>query len=154
MEPLKQWVCDVCGQVIENNEDAYVVWGRDESGKIDKMRIVHKNYRLDDGTKTGCDRDQITYNESLPISNFLGAEGVAQLLALVDPGCYHVEDYVDRIADVRLFVEMFRRFQIPYYEEARFYLARARADGFLGGVNEVAMYVPSTLKEVIEEYTK
>lgn len=36
MEPLKQWICDVCGQVIENNEDAYVVWGRDESGKIDK----------------------------------------------------------------------------------------------------------------------
>lgn len=154
MEPLKQWVCDVCGHVIENNEDAYVVWGRDKSGKINKMRIVHKNYRLDDGTKTGCDWDQITYNESLPISCFLGAEGIAQLLALIDPGCFHVEDYADRIADVRLFVEMFRRFQIPYYEEARFYLSRARADGFLWDSNEVDMYLPSTLKKVIDEYAE
>lgn len=42
MEPLKQWVCDVCGKIIETPDDGYVVWGENAEGKIDKMRILHK----------------------------------------------------------------------------------------------------------------
>ena len=39
MEPLKQWVCDVCGKIIETPDDGYVVWGENAEGKIDKIRI-------------------------------------------------------------------------------------------------------------------
>ncbi|MCQ5129121.1 hypothetical protein NE562_05570 [Butyricicoccus faecihominis] len=152
MEPFKQWTCDVCGKIIDNSEDAYVVWGTDESDKIDKMRIVHKNYRHEDGTLTGCDLDQKTFNRSLPISAFLGGAGIAQLLSLIDPGEMHTSECRDNIADMRMFVEMFRRFQIPYYEEARLCLPKAFAQGFLCGTNEVATYVPDTLKAVIERY--
>lgn len=59
MEPLRQWICDVCGKVIEKPEDGYVVWGTNEEGKIDKIRILHKNNHVD-GYIIGCDHDSGT----------------------------------------------------------------------------------------------
>jgi len=29
LQPLKQWFCDVCGEVIEDPEDGYVLWSVD-----------------------------------------------------------------------------------------------------------------------------
>lgn len=58
MEPLRQWICDVCGKVIEKPEDGYVVWGTNEEGKIDKIRILHKNNHVD-GYIIGCDHEKL-----------------------------------------------------------------------------------------------
>jgi hypothetical protein len=44
--------------------------------------------------------------------------------------------------------------QLPYYEEARFYWNDARRDGYFTGANEVWIYLPSTLKELIQLYGK
>ena len=151
MEPLKQWICDVCGKIIERPEDGYVVWGYDEDGRIDKIRILHQN-RRGDQERQGCDHDRFQFPNSLPIDRFLGDDGKILLLSLVDPGPFFREEYRDQIADKRQFLDVVRRFQIPYYEEARLYLDRARAEGFLDGANEIYTYLPSTLKSVVEEY--
>lgn len=150
MEPLKQWICDVCGKIIETPEDGYVVWGTDENGLIDKIKILHKNSHVN-GERTGCDCDR-RYSMSLPLESFLGDDGKVVFMSLMDPGPYFVEEYRNRIADMRLFLDVFRRLQIPYYEEARLYWAEARTDGFFAGANEVWTYLPRTLQALVEEY--
>lgn len=151
MEPLKQWICDVCGKVIEKPKDGYVVWGENEQGQIDKIRILHKNKHVD-GHVTGCDHDR-RYSMSLPIESFLGDDGKVLLLSLIDPGPDFREEYRDHIADMRLFLEFFRRVQLPYYEEARIYWDKARSDGYFAGANEIWSYLPENLKTLTEEYS-
>lgn len=151
MEPLRQWICDVCGKVIEKPEDGYVVWGENEQGQIDKIRILHKNNHVDEHV-TGCDHDH-RYSMSLPLESFLGDNGKVRLLSLIDPGPDFRAKYQEHIADIRLFLEFFRRVQLPYYEEARLYWGKARADGFFDGANEIWTYLPRNLKMLIEEYS-
>ena len=152
MEPFKKWVCDVCGKEIEKVEDGYVVWSENEQGQIDRIRILHKNNHVNGERVTGCDHDP-TYRMSLPLESFLGDEGKVRLLSLIDPGADFREDYKEHIADMRLFVEFFRRVQLPHYEEARIYWNKAHGDGFFAGANENWTYLPQTLKALIESYS-
>ncbi len=152
MEPLRQWICDVCGEIIEKPEDGYVVWGENEQGQIDKIRILHKNNRVD-GYAIGCDYDRYRYPMSLPIESFLGDDGKVRLLSLIDPGPDFLAEYHEQIADMRLFLEFFRRVQLPYYEEARLYWGKAKADGYFVGANEIWTYLPGNLKMLIEKYS-
>jgi len=152
MKPLKQWICDVCGEVIKSPKDCYVVWGHNRDGNIDKMLILHKNYKDSSGEKGGCFCDERNYTSSLPVGELIGSDGIVRLLSYIDPGKYHCHEYKDNIADMRLFIEIFRRLHIPYYEEARLYWDRAAADGYFDGANEVWMYSPENLKRLIEIY--
>ena len=90
---------------------------------------------------------------SLPIESFLGDDGKVRLLSLIDPGPDFRMEYRERIADMRLFLEFFRRVQIHYYEVARLYWCRAQADGYFAGANEIWTYLPRNLKTLIEEYS-
>lgn len=151
LEPLKQWVCDVCGRIIETPKEGYVIWNKNDDGMIDKIRIVHKN-TLNNGKQVGCDKNLKKYPLSLPLVSFLGDEGKVRFLSLVDPGPNFIKDYKKSIADIRLFLEVFRRLQLPYYEEARLYWDKARDDGFFANENEVSLYLPETLKYIIDNY--
>ena len=151
MEPLKQWICDVCGKPIETPEEGYVVWGTNQDGLVDKIRILHKNNRVNE-ERTGCDFDR-RFSMSLPLEDFLGDEGKTNLLSLIDPGPDFTQEYKNRIADMRLYLETFRRLQFPYYEEARLYWNRARADGFFEGANEIKIYQPDFLQQIIKDYS-
>ena len=42
MEPLKQWVCDVCGKIIETPDDGYVVGVKMQKGKLIKYESCIK----------------------------------------------------------------------------------------------------------------
>jgi len=146
MEPLKQWVCDVCGKIIESPKKAYVVWkcvGDDKNHF--EYRIIHQ------GRRDGCDIDS-SYKLSLSIVDFLGDKGVVNLLSLIDVGPFHREEYKLQIKNIRDFLEFFRRVQLPYYEEARLYWDNAYNDGFFNGANELWIYLPSTLEELIKKY--
>lgn len=150
MEPLQQWICDVCGGIIEKPEDGYVVWSRDIDKKLDRIRIVHKNKIVGD-KRVGCDRDK-SFPLSMDLKSFLGPKGIVRLLSMVDPGPNFTNEYEDRIANKRLFLEFVRRLQIPYYEEARLYWNEAMADGFFDGANEIKTYDPEDLQSLVEEY--
>lgn len=151
MEPLKQFICDKCGGLIEKPEDGYVIWREDNESKLCDIHIVHHNFRDDEGIKHGCDNDR-SYPLSDSLEGFLGTRGLVELLALVDPGPYFVREYKERISDKRSFLEFFRRVQIPYYEEARIYWNRARSEGFFADINEIGIYSPEFLKALIEQY--
>ena len=147
MEPLIQWICDLCGKVIEKPEDGYVAWGENEQRQIDRIRILHKNNHVN-GHIPGCGHDNFRSPMSQPLESLLGDNGKVYLLSMIDPDPGLCWEFSKRIADMRLFLEFFRRVQLPYYEEARMYWGKARSDSFFDGANEIWTYLPRNLKAV------
>ena len=156
MEILKQWICDVCGRIIDNT--GLVVWNAsmypdNDDEKYFKYKIVHPSGAFDEhGNQYGCDYDHSNYPLSGHLSWFLGGEGLSNLLAMIDVGPLHRDEYEEQITNMRDFLELFRRVQLPYYEEARLYWEEARRDGYFDGASEVWAYLPRTLENLIKSY--
>ncbi len=152
MEVLKQWVCDVCGEIIEKSSDGYVIWKADLNNKYYDFKIVHQCRRDSMGNIAGCDNLR-EYPLSAHLPNFLGKRGLVYLLSFIDVGAMHSPDNLyTYVKDMREFTEFFKRLQIPYYEEARLYWNKAIADGYFDGANEIWVYLPFTLQRLIEKY--
>jgi hypothetical protein len=78
---------------------------------------------------------------------------MSNLLQFIDPGPIHrPPQAASQAVDVREWAELARRLTVPYYEEARFYLERAVADGFFRDRYHAEAYQPDLLKRVIEQY--
>lgn len=108
--PLGLWYCDVCGNLIEPPQKAYVIWK--SKGKVAKdFKIIHQNQ---------CDLHD--HNASIPLDNLLGLDGLTYLLAFLSVGPIHHNSTTSRepqIEDFEAYVDLVRRVQIPYYEQAR-----------------------------------
>lgn len=152
LELLKQWVCDVCGKIIEKPEDGYVQFHKDNNGKYDDFIIVH--HLLASPRKNISQNGCYIYDLDLDLESFLGEKGIGYLLSFLDPGPYHVPDFKSRVSNIRKWVELMRRLHVPYYEEARLYWNRASADGYFYDSNEIYIYSPENLKDMIEHYEK
>lgn len=154
-DATQQWTCDVCRRIIENPRKGYVVWkygdNYEEEGYF-KYKILHPSGLKDEyGEAYGCDYDR-TYVYSSSLVDFVGDRGLVKLLGMIDVGPLHRSEYKEQIENIRDFLELFRRVQLPYYEEARFYWKDAYDDGYFDGANEIVPYFPSTLKDIIEKY--
>ncbi len=149
LKPLGQWICDVCGEVIQSPKDGYVQWNRNLNQEIDDFVIVHhfsaspKKHNRD-----GCYK----YDSDSDLESFLGERGIVELTALLDPGPYHMPEYKTMVADIRKWIDFYRRLQLPYYEEARQYWEEAISDGYFDDANEIYIYLPEKLKRMIEHY--
>lgn len=113
MKPLEQWICDKCGGLIEKPFDGYAVWNCDEEFRVCDFKILHHQ------PCAGGNR-----GESSHLEMFLGVNGLAELLSLVDFGPIGRDfDEGDSpgFKNSREFVDFVRRVQISYYEEARQY---------------------------------
>jgi hypothetical protein len=148
LKPLQQWVCDTCHEIIERPEDGHVQFHQDGNKLYDDFIIVHHKPESPLGNQNGC----YIYNLNVQLNHCLGDNGKAYLLSLLDPGEYFTKPFQPMTSNVRAWVELFRRLQIPYYEEARQYWNQAMEDGFFGGFNESCMYEPETLKQLIKTY--
>ena len=126
MEVLKQWVCDFCGDIIETPEKGYVLQNRNDENS--DYKIVHH---------AGC-VDKKMYADipcSLSLDKFVGVDGLVRLISMIDLGFYHMPEYRLEIKNMREFIELFRRVQIPYYEEARLYWSDAINDDYFSERN-------------------
>jgi len=141
MESLRQWICDNCGEIIEKPEDGYVFWKSQDMKNYDFHIVHHVKCNLGN-----------SFTKSMDLGCFLGADGLVRLLAMLDPGPMHQPNYQCEVSDMREFVEFFRRVQLPYYEEARIYWQDAKNDDFFSDANELRIYLPSTLQELIQLY--
>lgn len=162
LQPLQQWICDTCGEIIEQPDHGYVEWvaeKRDELYVARDLRIVHHaprspHYRRE--TQTGhCYKHEHTANRcDLALNDFVGAEGLSRFLAVFfDVGPTLRPEFLGpQVADLRATVEIMRRLYVPYYEEARLYWTEAEVDGFMAGGNELALYAPDRLRELIARY--
>ncbi|MDD4564658.1 MAG: hypothetical protein PHE79_04180 [Eubacteriales bacterium] len=110
----KSWVCDSCGEKIENQQDGWVEWlhktnyqGAQHSCR--GIRIVHR---------INCiyDQDAVFKNENAiagdsDLESFMGPDGLMQLLSFISE---------DKFEDTEEVLEIIKRIHIPGYEEARF----------------------------------
>ena len=151
LKPMKQWICDVCGEIIERPEDGYVQFHRNEHGQYDDFIIVHHRPA---SPRKNLQNACYKYSSDSDLESFLGDHGKVELLSLLDPGVYHLKQYRQMVADIRKWNDFFMRLQLPYYEEARKYWSRASIDGYFADSNEIYIYLPENLKRMIQHYEK
>lgn len=151
LKPLEQWVCDVCGEVINKPEEGMLEFdnNRGVSSKYNDFIIVHhKSFSHD---KNGCTK----FNMSIHLDECLGNIGVADLMSMMDPTFIKVNTFVNpniEISCIRKWVEIYCRLHIKYYEEARQYFRLALADNFFDGANETFLYREQNLKDIVDRY--
>jgi hypothetical protein len=110
LEPLNQWVCDTCGGVILSPSKAWLEWRTDSVSREFGFRIVH---HAPSSPLRICDADCYSHDyddNGSSLSDFLGDRGKSALFSFL---------YACRVRDVAEWCELFRRCQIPEYEEAR-----------------------------------
>ena len=91
--------------------------------------------------------------QDVQLTDFLGDMGTINLLRMLDIGIYHSPVYKGPSAiNLREFMEIARRLTLPYYEEARQWWTKAINDGYFSESNEVSIYMPKSLKLMIEYY--
>lgn len=120
LEPLHQYICDYCDELINSTEEGYVEWlsERNEAtgrSEYHGFKIVHhKPYspNKDDG---GCYHyTHAAGRMSQHLRDFTGEAKMAHILSLIDVGSYHDPDFGGpRVRDVREYVELVRRLTIP-----------------------------------------
>ena len=132
MAPLEQWTCDVCGELIRAPREGMLQWLSGAGELARGFRIVHNAGFSPRGPRNDCYYESKTQQfADMHLADMLGAKGLVDVLSFLDPGPFHVPEYRGpRVADLREFAEIMRRLFVPYYEEARQYWDRARADDF------------------------
>lgn len=143
--PLQSWTCDSCGGQIDDANMSLVVWREDEQGRGYDYQIVHKNT---DGRK--CDPgDQGGFEDSLEVSNFLGPNGASELLAMLSNGpIANSAQGMPEVANFDQFVDLFRRLQTPWYEEARSRFAEDDIQEDFGSASPAYPYHPDNLERI------
>ena len=152
LTPLTYWYCDTCDGIIEKPEDGNVIWQMgssrqmgDRSGYHD-FKIVHKS---------GCNYDRRVYMAWMPLGIFLGEYGKSFLLSFLSSGpiIFNVNRGTHRyVGSIDDFVDLFRRVQTPYYEEARRRFGDESLLYDLSADNEYAPCLVKNLKQIIEKY--
>tara|TARA_R110002110_G_scaffold397857_1_gene613225 strand:- start:284 stop:754 length:471 start_codon:yes stop_codon:yes gene_type:complete len=155
MEPLRQWVCDKCGDLINSANEGVLQWtdyeAKDHRYYISTgFYIVHNNincsfYKREEPVK------------DINLSEISGEIGILHMLSFFDKGIFIENQYPGlRLTnnDIRSLSEIWRRMQIPHYEEARLYYNEARMDGLLNGENEISMHTQRVLLKMIKKYRK
>jgi hypothetical protein len=134
---LTVWYCDVCKEAISNTDNALITWESNDEHKCFDFKIAHKNC-ANWGTKHSCE-----------LSTFLGSKGLAVLTSMLSRG-KALEANINDIKDMDEFVDLIRRLQLPYYEEAR--KSFGTFDVYeLFGRDAHSVYLPENLKKIIEE---
>lgn len=137
---LIRWYCDVCGEPIEKVSDAYVVWGHNTKMADGGFKIIHKSR---------CDDNRL--NASMALRDFLGVEGLNKILSMLTYGPLSgAAGQNPGVADMDEFVDLVRRVQIPYYEEARRRFGEQDVQDHWQGANEVRPYMQDALQAIIK----
>lgn len=144
LEPLKQWYCDVCGEVIEKPSDGYVIFRSDDDHRHHDFTIIHQGK---------CDNKR--YPMSLALDDFLGPDGLSMVLSFLSPGPVKraLGDEGDhQVQDFDEYVDFVRRVQVPHYEDAR-RLYREDHDVLdrLSDDNEVGPYIQETMVRLLRD---
>ncbi|MCK9266721.1 hypothetical protein M0P98_07605 [bacterium] len=143
-KPFTRWYCDVCGKVIEDAKEGYVIWEVTEDGKEYNFQIIH----------AGKCRKKVPFCSS-SLTDFLGYDGLTHLLSFLTYGPIKIhlrEKSRCTINDFDGFVDFMRRVQTPFYEEARRYFTNNKLLERHCDDNEIGPYMQATLKSIIEKY--
>ena len=143
------WICDSCGLPIESASHGWVEWMvRYEDGKQigRNVRLVHHcsahepiNSRCQHNENLESAKDGSQLND-LPLDQFLGANGLMDILSEIDRGTWPLEDGL----------KMIKRLHIPGYEHARFYFDEAIRAGVFEPNVHPDYFSQETIKIVLD----
>ena len=137
--PLKQWFCDTCGELISKPEDACLEWYLDRNTSAETgFRIVHAHQPACRYDERQLERDKKSLLD-LPFNTVIWPDGLGALLYVMEHTTF---------ASVKDFIDIVRRLQVPYYEEARHYWQQAEKDGLFDG----SEYTMKALLSIINRY--
>ena len=140
-KPLSRWRCDMCRGMIEDHGEGYVLCCENKDGHAGGFKIVHCRHRPGQAS------------DAIALPKLLGHDGAAKLLSWLSVGPVMIansdgETKGCRVADLDAFVDLFRRLQTPYYEEARASLSDGEILSDLADVDEVFPYTQGILREL------
>lgn len=143
MKPFQFWRCDTCGEPVAL-EEGYVIWGREGKPATD-FRIIHKSV---------CDDDSLI--SSLPLADFVGADGLAQLTAMLSYGMLTKDSGVTSrsehdLPDLDAWVDFVRRVQIPHYEQVRLLYLQSETREALSDAGEVYPYLQRSIESLMKQ---
>jgi hypothetical protein len=139
MAALSNWICDTCGELISSPEKGLIVWNTDTELQKHSFHIAHKGK---------C--DDRSFQQSLGLGDLLGLKGQAHLLSFLSYGPLINSQGRTRLHDIDEFVDLFRRLQTPWYEEARSKFRESLVVETGVDANEVYPYLPDSLKRIAE----
>ena len=144
LEPLKQWICDGCGGLIESAKDGILEWISEES-KEHKYVIAHRISPYPDAGHGCSPHEHLRGRQWRPLTNLVGSDGLAYLLFCLQ----------NRVVNVQELLEIIRRLQIPYYEQGRLHWKDAIEDGYLDddAGADAADYSQPVLQDLVETYS-
>jgi hypothetical protein len=142
--PSSKWRCDVCGELIDGSSNGYVIWKQSSAMKSCGFKIVHK---------IKCDLKD--HSSSSALDDFLGVDGMAKLLSHLSLGPIKQNlgqaRYTD-VQDMDEFVDLIRRVQTPFYENARTKFSSPALLSDFSDANEVLPYTEEHLKRIAAKY--
>lgn len=114
------WYCDTCGRIIERPQDGWVESKFDDNGIHSGLRLVHSATA---GPRKhlpgpGCRYDGGPISDA-SLEDYLGPEGLNDLLNDLEKGTHPLQEIVD----------MIRRLHLPEYEVGRRYIDEAISAG-------------------------
>src|SRR4051794_21693879 len=124
LERLGQWYCDQCGGVIQSAAQGVLEWKltvRDDGKgyKKHEFKVVHVQVFSHKNHYNGCYHYIVEDHGDIGLRYFTGDLGMINMLAMIERERAHDEDYSGpEVDDLREWVELMRRFFIPYYESA------------------------------------
>lgn len=152
MHETKTWICDTCGEFINEPRDGWVEWlvgPRDESGRRRHrgLRLVHQSQATPLAPKGNCQyNEQEEYRHDraiiadMHLEQFLGPDGLMMLLEYLA---------TEELPKEEVLV-MIKRLHIPGYEHARLHFDRAIAEGVFEPNGPEDYYRQSDIRATLE----
>jgi len=141
--PLTVWTCDACRDDITDPTNAFVIFNYDDQERAVDFHIVHHN-------NYGKRCDPPAMPGSIELSHLLGPDGLAQLLSFLSPGPIKGGSGAT-VGDLNGFVDLVRRVQTPWYEQARDFWTTDKTQEHFGDNNEYRPYVPEHLERIAKQ---
>ncbi len=144
MATVGPWICDVCHMEIRDISKCYVVWRYGEAEGYHDFNIIHQ--------RPLCD-NRPEYTVSLPVTDFLGPDGLAHLLSFLSEGpVRNLNPGASSpmpLSDPDGFVDFIRRVQTPGYEYARCRYHDSDVRASYAGATEFHPYTQAAIKKLL-----
>ena len=131
LEPLQQWFCDRCGEVIEAASHGVVTFDRgnyragdEDLPKTQNYRILHRWGHGPHGDG-GCAKEVMLDDD---LDSIVNNPGIWLAHLTVGPPLSRSEEV--RCHSLQEWAEIYKRLYIAYYEEARKYFGHPAAEVF------------------------
>ena len=138
------WVCDICSDPIPTSRVGLVIWRDSDERPMYDFKIVHKSM---DAWRCWERAEADGYRASYELGWCIGIDGLTNLLSWLSRGPVDGGGHPDVVfEDLDGYVDLARRLQTPYYEEARRRFREQEVRERLGGVNPQFPYTLDNLR--------